>query len=132
MLALLAATAVHWMMLPNDKSPDGYVGWKLDEKQVLALDRRLALPAGAYPREQYVRYYAGHIAPDSKKTLKVALVPKKHPLAGSDKPGIYISYRLKGRASVPTGIHMGCSLISGSFDAHFQPIAPLSCSNEGA
>lgn len=135
LLVMLVATAVHWVTLPNAKSPDGYVGWKLDEKQVLALDRRLQLPEGAYPREQYVRYYAGHIAPDGKKTLFVRLKHERlivtHPSVAVRKPdNIYINYTAKGHASVGGGFHSGCLSISGAFDAHFQPLTPLHCSNE--
>ena len=87
--ALLIATTVHWVTLPNDKVPNGYVGWRLDEKQIVALDSRLQLPEGAYPRDEYVRYYSGEIAPDGKKTLKVALVREGHLMAKDRRAGIW-------------------------------------------
>lgn len=136
MFTLLLATAVHWVAVPNTESPEVYVGWKLDQQQVLALDRRLQLPEGAYPREQYVRYYSGHIAPDGKKALFVTLEHKRliptHPKAPVRKPDhIYIEYRAKGRAPMHVGFHMGCLFIGGEFDAEFKPIKPLACANKG-
>ena len=136
MLALLAAVAIHWVTVPDAKSPKGYVGWKLDQKQIVELDRRLELPEGAWPREEYARYYSGHIAPDGTRRLFITLKHKRiitvHPRAPARKPDhIYIYYRNKGKASIPVGVHMGCLFISGEFDADFKPLGPLACTNEG-
>lgn len=135
-LIALAAVSVEWATLPDAaRCTCGYVGWRLDEAQIIELDRRLELPPGADPHERYDRYYAGHIAPDGTKTLFVALVfyqPLTPPPGRQARtPGIHINYRANGRASVPRDYRIGCRLISGTFDAAFKPVKPLVCSKEG-